>query len=180
MIADISTFRTTLATLLLLAISTPVTAGELDLIINGKSHHINSQYDWNESNLGLGVEYEFDSETRWVKLVTANAFSDSMDRMSYMTGAGLKRRMYTTERFGGFYLDAGVVAFLMSRADVNDYQPFPGILPAVTVGNRYVGLNLTYLPKKAVRDIGRAHELDPTVGGVVFMQFKLRMSAFDF
>lgn len=104
----------------------------------------------------------------------------SLENLSYMTSAGLKRRIVSTDRFGGLYLDAGVVAFLMARKDVNDYRPFPGILPAVTIGNRYVDMNLTYLPKKAVHGIGHANDVDPTIGGVVFVQFKLRMTVFSF
>jgi len=175
-----STITTAVAVLLLALSSTPVTAGSLDVVINGKSFHVNSKYDWNENNLGAGLEYEMNSSTPWIKTLNANAFVDSMENMSYMTGAGLKRRLYSTDRFGGLYFDAGAVAFLMARKDINDYRPFPGILPAVTIGNRYVGMNLTYLPKKAVHDIANAHEVDPTIGGVVFIQFKIRTQAFGF
>lgn len=156
----------------------PATAGSLDIVINGKSHHVNSNYDWNEENLGIGLEYELESHSPWIRTLNANTFRDSLENMSYMAGAGLKRRLYQTDRWGGLYFDAGIVAFLMARRDINDYRPFPGILPAVTLGNRYAGINLTYLPKKAVHDIARANVVDPTIGGVVFMQFKLRMASF--
>ncbi len=154
-------------------------AGSLDIVINGKSHHINSRYDWNEDNLGLGLEYEFDSRSRWVRTLHANSFRDSLENMCHMAGAGLKRRLFETDRLGGLHFDAGVVAFLMSRKDINDSRPFPGILPAVTLGNRYGGVNLTYLPKMAVHDIARADVVDPTIGGILFLQFKLRMSWSD-
>jgi hypothetical protein len=36
-------------------------------------------------------------------------------------------------------------------------------------------MNLTYLPKKAVHEIAHADDVDPTIGGVVFVQLKLRM-----
>lgn len=151
-------------------------AGNLDVVINGKSYHVNSKYDWNENNVGVGLEYEFDSASRWIWTVNANTFVDSLENQSYMAGGGLKRRLFDTDRLGGLYVDAGLVAFLMSREDINDRRPFPGILPALTVGNDYAGLNLTYLPKKAVHDIAHANVVDPTIGGVVFMQFKLRLN----
>ncbi|MDZ7642988.1 MAG: hypothetical protein U5K76_01385 [Woeseiaceae bacterium] len=164
--------------MLLGTLSLPAAAGSLDVVINGKSHHVNSKYDWNEENLGLGLEYEFDSHSRWIRTLNANTFVDSLENMSYMAGAGLKRRLYMTDRLGGLYVDAGVVAFLMARKDINDYRPFPGVLPAVTIGNRYAGINLTYLPEKAVHDIAHANVVDPTIGGVIFLQFKLRMGSF--
>lgn len=168
----------TLAHLILAIATTPAAAGSLDLVVNGKSHHVNSNYDWNENNFGLGVEYEFTQRSRWIKTLNASFFHDSAENPSYMAGAGLKRRLFQTDRLGGFYFDAGVVAFLMSRKDIDDYTPFPGVLPALALGNRYGGINLTYLPKKAVHDIAHADVVDPTIGGVVFMQFRIRMDAF--
>jgi len=170
-----TTIIAALAVFFLTVTSTPAAAGSLDVVINGKSYHVNSKYDWNEANLGLGLEYEMNHSSRWIKTLSANAFLDSMENMSYMTGAGLKRRLYTTDRFAGLYFDAGVVGFVMARKDINDYRPFPGLLPVITIGNRYAGLNLTYLPKKAVHDIAHANDVDPTIGGVVFFQLKLRL-----
>ncbi|MBT8084229.1 MAG: hypothetical protein HKN35_06130 [Woeseia sp.] len=164
--------------LILAALDSTAFAGSLDVIVNGKSHHVNSKYDWNENNFGLGLEYEFEQRSRWIKSVNVNYFSDSLENMSYMAGAGLKRRLFQSEKFGGVYFDAGIVAFLMARKDINDYNPFPGVLPALTLGNRYGGINLTYLPKKAVHDIAHANVVDPTIGGVVFVQFKVSMDAF--
>ncbi len=164
--------------LLIAALPRNADAGSLDIVINGKSHHVNSKYNWNEDNLGLGLEYEFAGSSRWIKTVNANTFVDSLENMSYMAGAGLKRRLLMTDRLGGLYLDAGVVAFLMSRKDINDSRPFPGLLPTLTFGNRYAGVNLTYLPQKVVHDVAHANVVDPTIGGVFFMQFKLRLSNF--
>ena len=152
-------------------------AGQLDLIVNGKSYHINSEYDWNEDNFGLGLEYQFNAGPRWIWTAIGNGFVDSQNNMSYMAGAGLKRRLFMSERAAGFYLDAGLVAFFMARADINDYEPFPGVLPVLSVDIRRVGLNLTYLPQKAVREFAGAKMLDPGIGGVFFLQFKFRLRA---
>jgi palmitoyl transferase len=152
--------------------------GKLDVLINGKSYHVNSKYDWNETNLGLGLEYELSGSSRWIKSINASAFRDSLDNMSYMAGAGLKRRLLASDRFGRMDLDAGIMAFVMARRDNNDNNPFPGLLPVLSAGNRYAGVNLTYLPKKVVHDIAHANVVDPTIGGVFFMQFRLRLHRF--
>ncbi len=150
-------------------------AGQLDLIVNGRSHHVNSDYDWNENNYGLGLEYQYDSSSRWLWSVNGNAFLDSQNNISYMAGGGLKRRLLQSEHPVGFYLDAGLIAFIMARADIYDYLPFPGILPTVSFGTQRIGVNLTYLPKAAVRDFAQAKVVDPNIGGVFFLQFKFRL-----
>jgi len=155
--------------------SSQVLAGQLDLILNGRSYHIDADYDWNESNYGLGFEYQFDSNSRWIWSVTGNAFLDSQSDMSYMAGGGLKRRLFASQHPAGFYFDAGLVAFLMARADINDYRPFPGVLPAFSFGTKHVGINLTYLPEKAVREFAGARMLDPNISGVFFVQFRFRL-----
>ncbi|HSG57984.1 MAG TPA: hypothetical protein VLA06_00500, partial [Woeseiaceae bacterium] len=87
-------------------------AGEFSAVINGKSFHLGASEDWNEDNFGLGLEYQFDSETRWKSRLMANGFRDSNDQVSYMAGGGFHRELYSTDRFKGFYVDAGINAFL--------------------------------------------------------------------
>lgn len=155
-------------------------AGELSAIINGKSWHAGAIEDWNEDNYGLGVEYEFSSKSRWKWKLMANGFVDSADSMSYMAGGGLHRRIWDTGRFNDLYVDVGVNAFLMTREDVNDSRPFPGALPSFTVGNRYVGVNLTYLPRKAVEIMYDSEDVDRGITGIVFLQLKLDAALFGF
>ena len=148
-------------------------AGKLSAVINGKSYHVNSTYKWNEDNYGLGAEYEFASKSRWKKTAMANGFRDSNNTMSYMAGAGLHRRLFETDRLSGFYIDAGINAFVMTREDVNNNKPFPGVLPSLSFGNRVAGFNVTYLPKQAVQDMVNAEMVDPTISGILFVQFKI-------
>ena len=105
----------------------------------------------------------------------ANAFRDSTDNMSYMAGAGLHRRIFETEKLTGFYIYAGLTAFLMTREDVNGNRPFPGVLPSVSIGNDNFGMNLTYMPKKAIEDMVNADIVDPTLSGILFLQVKVSM-----
>jgi hypothetical protein len=93
--------------------------------------------------------------------------------MSYMAGAGLQRNLFATDRLNGLYVDAGINAFLMTRTDVNDNRPFPGVVPSITIGNRQMGLNLTYLPVKAVERMFNLRMIDDTVSGIFFVQFKV-------
>ena len=165
--------RLALLSLLVAAPFSSALGGELSAVINGKSIHVGGNSDWNENNYGLGLEYQFASQSRWKTLLMANGFRDSNEAMSYMAGGGLHRNLYSTERLSGFYVNAGINAFLMTRKDVNDNQPFPGAVPSVTFGNRYVGLNLTYMPKQAVEKIVDAEMQDESLSGIIFLQVKV-------
>ncbi len=161
--------------LILTVAATPADAGKLHLVINGKSLHVDSDYDWNENNYGIGVEYEFNSRSRWIKIAMANGFRDSSNNIFYMAGAGLHRRLFVTERFADLYVDTGINVFLMKRRDVYDNRPFPGLLPSLTLGNRYGGINLTYVPKQVVHFSAKENTLDPNIDGIFFLQVKIRL-----
>jgi hypothetical protein len=148
-------------------------AGNLNAVFNGKSFHVNATYEWNEQNYGLGLEYEFAGQARWRPVALVSGFRDSNNEMSYIAGGGLHRRLLNADRFGGLYFDAGLNAFVMTRQDVNDNKPFPGVLPSLSFGNRNVGFNLTYLPVNAVRKLMRVDMADPTISGIYFLQFKV-------
>jgi len=161
--------------LLLVLPQSAISAGTFNAVVNGKSHHFDSSYDWNEDNVGLGLEYEFEQRSAWKKIAMANGFRDSTNNMSYMAGAGLLRRIYETDKLAGFYVYAGVNAFLMTREDVGGSKPFPGILPSISIGNDKVGFNLTYMPRKAVEEATNSTAVDPTLSGILFLQFKVSM-----
>jgi hypothetical protein len=167
--------------LLLLAASLTATAhaqSDWDIVVNGRSVHVNAAKDWNEENWGLGVEREFNKDGRWVKLAIANGFKDSDGDPSYMAGGGLKRRFKLFSDHA--YFDVGVIGFLMTRQDVRHNQPFPGVLPAMTFGGKRVAVNVTYLPEAAVDAVTNAHQVDPDMSGVFFIQLKLDASLFGF
>ena len=172
--------KSTILTAVLLAgvafgFSATAQANGFSAVVNGKSIHLDSDYDWNEANVGLGIEYTLPTDARWRKILFANGFRDSMDEMTYMAGGGIHRRLFESQRFAGLYLDAGINLFLMTRDDVDGGRPFPGVLPSLTVGNRYVGMNLTYMPRKAVQEFVNAEFIDPSISGIVFLQFKISM-----
>ena len=151
-------------------------AGGFSAVLNGRSIHVDATENWNEDNVGLGLEYQFMSSSAWKKQLMVNGFRDSNDDMSYMAGAGLHRNLFATERLNGFYVDAGINAFVMTRTDVNDNRPFPGAVPSLSIGNRHLGFNLTYLPVKAVERMFDLKMIDDTVSGIFFVQFKVGIS----
>ena len=137
--------RLTLLACLILAHFSSATAGNFNAVLNGRSIHVEATEDWNEDNVGLGHEYQFATESRWKKQVMVNGFRDSNEDMSYMAGAGPHRNLFATDRLIGFYVDAGINAFLMTRRDMNDNRPFPGAVPSLSIGNQYVGFK-SHLP----------------------------------
>ena len=153
------------------------TAGEFSLVVNGLSYHWGSEEDWNEENYGLGLEYQFTSESRWKKLLLVNGFRDSNDDMSYMAGGGLYRNLLQTGRFGDMYVDLGINAFLMTRTDINNNNPFPAALPSLVVGNRFGGINLSYMPGAVLEKVYGSDSFDQSIRGVFFLQLKFRMNA---
>jgi hypothetical protein len=169
-------FSISLATMALLLALSPALAwaGKSHAVVNGRSYHFNASYDWNENNYGFGLEHEFEQKSAWKKVVMANGFRDSNSNMSWMAGAGLHRRVFETEKLDGFYVYAGLNAFVMTREDTGS-DPFPGILPSISIGTDKIGMNLTYLPKQAIEAATNSHAVDPTLSGILFLQFKVSL-----
>jgi hypothetical protein len=165
---------------ILLSLAQHAGAQDWSVIVNGKAIHVNSSRDWNERNWGLGLEREFDTQSRWVKVALVNGFKDSQNAMSYMAGGGLKRRFRLDALASDLYFDVGVVGFMMTRDDVDDSKPFPGLLPAMTIGTRRVALNVTYLSQSMMDSATNVTRVDPTVSGLLFLQLKLDPSLLGF
>ena len=169
----IAAAKLTLLSLLIVAPCSSAVAGNLNAVLNGRSLHVDATQNWNEDNIGLGLEYQFRTDSRWKKQVMVNGFRDSNNEMSYMAGAGLHRTRFSRHNLNGLYVDAGVSAFFMTRRDFNDNRPFPGAVPSLTIGNSAVGFNLSYLPVKAVERLLDARMMDDNVSGIFFLQFKV-------
>lgn len=145
-------------------------AGELHFVLNGKSIHINKipSENLNERNYGAGFQYEFNRINKnWVPFLNAGGFTDSYDKPSYYVGGGFFHRYSLSRNFLNLHFDAGLTGFVMTKEDVNDNEPFPGILPMVSIGNERVALNITYIPK--ITDIGT---------DLWFMQLKFSLGRF--
>ncbi len=122
-----------------------VQADSLNLVINGKALHAEKK-NLNEDNWGLGFEYNFEERNHWTPFINGGYFLDSFSEISRYLGGGSKRRFYLQADKQGWFVDAGISAFLMTRKDVNNEQPFFGALPFVSVGKGPVAINVTYIP----------------------------------
>lgn len=141
-------------------------AGDLSLLFNGKAFHIDppAGTNYNEKNWGVGLQYDFQrTDGGWVPFATAAEFRDSNKNISYYAGGGYLRRydFYS----GAVHVDVGGVAFLMVRKGFRDGDPFPGILPVLSVGAGRYAANMTYIPR-----------VDPKSVPIVFVQFKLTLN----
>jgi hypothetical protein len=136
-----------LCTLFLLFTCTAVNADSLHLILSGKSIHLDTANSFNEKNWGLGFEYNFEERNKWIPLITGLTFKDSLKRTSNYLGGGTKRRFLLGDDPDGMHIDAGVFAFVMTRQDYKNNDPFIGALPFISVGNSRFSVNVTYVPK---------------------------------
>jgi len=150
---------------LLLGIHTSAYAGELHLLLNGKAIHINTPpgVTYNEANWGGGLQYEWDQPGRkWVPFLSVSGFLDSYSEPAYYAGGGYLRRW----RLGKtWHVDTGWIAFYMLLPKENGGRPFPGILPAFSLGTDRVSLNATYIPN-----------VYPKTAEQVFLQLKFKLS----
>ena len=156
--------KTLLLTLLLLLSTTTTLAGQLGIVVSGKSYHFDRDLGRNEKNYGLGAEYELEKNKKWIRFVVANGFVDSMDHMSYMAGFGVKRRLPIGQS-SPWYFDVGIVGFVMTRREYHGHRPFPGVLPTLTIGRKRVALNLIYVPG-----------FEPITEESLFLQLKINVS----
>ncbi|MDH5485223.1 MAG: hypothetical protein OEY43_08330 [Gammaproteobacteria bacterium] len=143
-------------------------ADELSLIINGKAIHTAkiAGVKYNERNLGMGLHYQFNQLGKnWYPYIYAGGFSDSKENPSYYMGTGISYRFKTLNFLPGIHIDAGLNSFLMTREDVNDNSPFPGVLPMLSIGNKHTAMNIIYIP-----------EIDNKTEEVWFMQLKIRIA----
>jgi len=136
-------------TILLLILFSPglLFADQLHGIINGKAYHFDRGKNFNEENWGVGFEYDFDQAGNWIPFLTGSTFKDSNDQTSNYLGGGAKHRFMLGSGDSSFHIDAGIVAFLMTRKDYNNADPFFGALPFLSIGNEYIAVNASYIPK---------------------------------
>ncbi|MCP4430762.1 MAG: hypothetical protein GY806_07275 [Gammaproteobacteria bacterium] len=128
----------------LITICNSTIAEDLHLIVSGTALHIGSN-NLNEKNYGLGFEYDFEERNDWIRFLTGVSFKDSNDQTSKYFGIGTKRRF----RLGSdsLHIDTGALAFIMTRKDSRNNMPFLAALPFASIGNDWMTVNFTYVPK---------------------------------
>ena len=150
--------------LLGLCFSQQIIADVLHLVINGKSIHENKR-NYNEENWGLGFEYDFAEDKKWINFFNGGFLKDSFSNTSKYLGGGSKRRFILGSDQDGWHIDAGLTAFIMTRKDHKNNQPFIGALPFVSVGTRQFSINATYIPA-----------VDPKTESLWFFQASVKMA----
>ena len=141
-----------------------VVADSVHLIINGKAVHSNKK-NFNENNWGLGFEYDFEEEEKWIPFVTGSYFKDSYSETSKYIGGGSKRRFMLEDDKEGWHVDAGMVVFIMTRKNFNNDDPFFGALPFVSIGTSKFAINATYIPR-----------VSPKFESLLFFQASIKLS----
>ena len=122
-----------------------ILANSLNLIINGKAVHENKR-NYNEDNWGLGFEYHFAENKKWINFINGGFLKDSLSNTSNYLGAGSKRRFLLGANKDGWHFDAGLTAFIMTRKDYNNERPFFAALPFVSIGTSQFAINMTFIP----------------------------------
>ena len=125
--------------------SQQIVADSFNLIINGKAIHENKR-NYNEENWGLGFEYNFSENNKWIYFVNGGFLKDSLSNTSKYLGGGSKRRFLLGADKDGWHIDAGISAFIMTRKDYNNERPFFAALPFASVGTSQFAINATFIP----------------------------------
>lgn len=158
--------RYALCLILILGSHNMANADEFHLVVNGKAIHMDKG-NYNEKNWGIGFEYNFTPRNNWITFISASSFKDSTYQTSRYVGAGMKRRYRLENNNDGWHVDAGVIAFLMTRKDFKNNSPFPGILPVLSVGKSWYAMNVTYIPK-----------VSPKYKALFYFQLMFRLAEF--
>jgi palmitoyl transferase len=122
--------------------------GHHELYVPVYTHHLRFAYtqekidSYQENPYGIGYGRGKFINGNWNGLY-AMGFQDSHYKPSYMAGYAWQTYWRPAE---DFRVGAGYTVFLMTRADIGDYTPFPGILPVASVGYKNLALETAYVP----------------------------------
>jgi hypothetical protein len=123
------------------------------------SYHTSNRSEYNQTNTGVGLEYELDPN--WT--LAAGHYKNSVERDSTYAQA-LWTPDVAQAQFGAVRLSAGVAVGLVNGyPELRDGEVAPTLLPVATLMVGPFGVNLTYIPSVA----GRAD-------GAFALQFKYR------
>ncbi|MBM3348356.1 MAG: lipid IV(A) palmitoyltransferase PagP [Betaproteobacteria bacterium] len=95
--------------------------------------------------LGLGIgKGLYNNRGNWEGLY-AMAFRDSHGVYQYMAGYGWIPTWKLSTN-GNWRVGAGATVFMMSRQDIFNYIPFPGLLPVGSLGYKNLSLQTSFVP----------------------------------
>ncbi|MDH5572280.1 MAG: hypothetical protein OEY89_10975 [Gammaproteobacteria bacterium] len=131
---------------MLLCLPAWLSAEQLYLAINGLSYHFDRTKNYNETNLGYGLEFDIPLDDTWIGFVAGGTFRDSNNQDSNYLATGGKYRIPLSSDRDGLYLDLGLGGMFMTRYDYHNNNPFFVAGPFLSMGNKYMALNMVYLP----------------------------------
>jgi LPS-assembly protein len=123
--------------------------GSLELYLPLRTHHMRSAYSaeqiagYQESPPGLGIGRGLYNEKGNYQSLYALGFQDSHFKPQWQIGYTWKAIWRPLD---DFRLGLGYTAFLMTRADIAKYIPFPGVVPVASVAYKNLNLEATYIP----------------------------------
>lgn len=115
--------------------------GTLNLQLNIASHHFDAERDFNESNRGVGIEFELAADT--VRpYVAAGTLVNSMNDRSWYLGGGHRFAIGNRNAFVALGYFAGLLTYPSSGESV-----IPAVLPTLQIGSRGYAVSAIYVPR---------------------------------
>jgi len=140
-------FRTLICAILLVTVATSSVAG-IGVNLYGLSYHPDrdetSTYGYNETNWGLGLQYDLVVGARSRLYLQGGGLSDSLENLNLHGGIS-----YRHQAWGPLW--AGASLFITGTKSDYDGEPVAGALPFLAFVTKPVELSWTYLPDASGR-----------------------------
>jgi palmitoyl transferase len=132
-------------------VNTIIEQGNWDLYVPLYTYHMPyaytpekiSQYTHIPLGIGLGKGY-YNKNNNW-EGIYGMTFKDSHGIYQYMAGYAWIPSWKLSNN-GNWKVGAGATVFLMSRQDINNYIPFPGLLPVGSISYKKASLQTAFVP----------------------------------
>jgi palmitoyl transferase len=100
---------------------------------------------YTEYPMGIGFGRGLINESGNWEGIYGMTFKDSHGIYQYMVGYGWIP-MWDIGKNSDWKYGVGVTAFIMSRQDIMNYIPFPGVLPVASISYKNISLQAAYVP----------------------------------
>lgn len=130
-------------------VTDPWTRGRNDLYLPLHVHHFRFAYtreqidSYREDSWGIGYGRSHYDETGNLDSLYGMTFLDSHSKLQYVAGYA---HQWMWGQQHGWHTGLGYTAFFTARANIDNYLPFPGLLPMASVNYDQVSINATYIP----------------------------------
>jgi palmitoyl transferase len=132
-------------------VNTIIDEGDLELYVPLYTYHMPYAYppekisQYTEIPLGIGLgKGRYNKNNNW-EGIYGMTFKDSHGIYQYMAGYALIPNWNLSSN-GNWKIGAGATVFMMSRQDINNYIPFPGLLPVGSLSYKNASLQTAFVP----------------------------------